>query len=902
MHRGVASQAFGFFIINLGFSLVKNENARLMIGKKDRHKSFLYKREEKIIMDLKKLEERFSTNIRTGLTKDEVEKRRASGKNELRGEPPKTFLEKLKDQLNDPMIYILLAAVVISAVIGETVDALIILLVIALNAAIGIMQENKAQKSLEALQKMASPTTIVRRNGVLENVPVADLVVGDVVVLEAGRYIPADLYLSTAANLKVDESALTGESVPVDKNTDEVPDDALLAEKTNQVFMSTYVTYGRAEGVVSAIGMDTEIGKIAKMLDQSDSRMTPLQLKLAQLSKTLGKLCLGVCIVMFVVGIAQGRDIMEMLITSISLAVAIIPEGLTAVVTIVLALGVEKMAKRQAIVKKLPAVETLGSVNVICSDKTGTITQNKMTVTSFYQDGQLQDISLLDPQKNQKLVEGMMLCNDASNEASVTGDPTEIALLDMGTKIGLSKHAIDQKYPRYDEIPFDSDRKLMTTVHHIGEKNVAYTKGALDCLLEHCTSAEVNGAIVPIDSVKDQILEASKKMADQALRVLALAYRMTDPGSIDEAELCLVGLVGMIDPARPEVKDAISIARQAGIRTVMITGDHQDTALAIAKEVGIAKDASQIMNGQTLNQMTQEDLNQSIDQYRVFARVQPEHKVMVVKALQSKNYVVSMTGDGVNDAPSLKAADIGVAMGITGSDVSKEAGDMILADDNFATIVSAVKEGRGIFANIKKAILFLLSCNIGEAAALFTAIVLNWATPLRAIHILWVNLITDTLPALALGVDGDDGDLMKVGPNPRDESIFAHGGVAFVIVNGLYIGLITLLAFYYGKTHYPELEHAQTMAFMVLSISQLFHAFNLHSFSHSIFKTGVFKNKYLLLAFAAGLILQTMVAIIPVLSVVFDTFILSMNDWLVVIALSLSTIIFNEIWKLFAKR
>lgn len=599
--------------------------------------------------------------------------------------------------------------------------------------------------------------------------------------------------------------------------------------------------------------------------------------------------------------VIQGRDAMEMLITAISLAVAIIPEGLTAVVTIVLALGVEKMAKRQSIVKKLPAVETLGSVNVICSDKTGTITQNKMTVQMFYMDGVLDDMQHCDAEKNRLLLEGMMLCNDATNEKSVTGDPTEIALLDMGSRLGLSKENLDQTYPRFDEIPFDSDRKLMSTVHHVNGKDIIYTKGGLDCLLKICINAKINNKIVPIEEVTEAINEAATTMARKALRVLALAYREYDPKQPLESNLCFVGLVGMIDPARPEVKDAIQVAKGAGIRTVMITGDHQDTALAIANEVGIADDPSQVMNGQTLNTMSQEDLNASIDQYRVFARVQPEHKVMVVRALQSKGYVVSMTGDGVNDAPSLKAADIGVAMGITGSDVSKEAGDMILADDNFATIVTAVKEGRGIFQNIKKAILFLLSCNVGEAVALFTAIVLNWATPLRAIHILWVNLITDTLPALALGVDGDDGNLMNEKPQPRNQSIFAGGGVSFVAANGLFIGFITLAAFYYGTHHYPELEHAQTMAFMVLSISQLFHAFNLHSFKHSILKKGIFKNKYLIGAFVIGLLLQTTVAILPFLSNIFDTFILSVQDWLFVFALSFSTIIFNEILKLFRK-
>lgn len=847
-------------------------------------------------MYLEKLESRFKTQLSSGLTQAEAEQRGKSGKNELKGKPPKKWWEKLRDQLNDPMIYILMAAAAISFIIGEAIDACIIICVIALNAIIGMMQENKAQKSLEALQQMTSPTTWVRRDGIIQAIPVADLVVGDVVILEAGSYIPADLYLTVAANLKVDESALTGESLAVEKEVVELPDTTALADRQNQAFMSTYVTYGRGEGIVSAIGMETEIGKIASMLDHDDHRLTPLQIKLAALSKQLGRLCIVVCVVMFLVGVYQGRDVLDMLITSISLAVAIIPEGLTAVVTIVLALGVEKMAKRHAIVKKLPAVETLGSVNVICSDKTGTITQNKMTVTQLYMNQQLFPVASYQ-HENAVLIEGMMLCNDAANEESITGDPTEIALLDLGSQLGYSKKALDNQYPRIDELPFDSERKMMTTVHLIQGKHIAYTKGALDCLLPCCQEALVNGQRVPLDTVLADIKTASQSMARQALRVLALAYREVDDASSYESQLCFIGLVGMIDPARPEVKAAIQTATGAGIRTVMITGDHQDTALAIAREVGIATDESQVMNGQQMSQITQEELNQSIDQYRVFARVQPEHKVMVVQALQSQNAVVSMTGDGVNDAPSLKAADIGVAMGITGSDVSKEAGDMILTDDNFATIVSAVKEGRGIFENIKKAILFLLSCNVGEAVALFIAIVLNWAAPLKAIHILWVNLITDTLPALALGVDDNDDDLMQRPPHPRDESVFARGGIVFVVANGLYIGFLTLLAFAYGTSHYPELSHAQTLAFMVLSISQLFHAFNLHRLEHSLFKTGVFKNKYLVGSFVIGILLQTSVALVPFLSDIFKTFILSTQDWLIVFGLSVSILLFNEILK-----
>ncbi len=846
-----------------------------------------------------------SVDRSVGLSSQEAKSRlEKNGKNALVAKPPKSLLRRIFDSINDPMIYILLAAAIASIVMDEVADAVIILVVVVVNSVVGLIQENKAQKSLEALKKMASPKTLVKRNGVLVEIDIEDVVVGDIINIEAGRFMPADLRLLEAANLKIDESALTGESVPVEKISDAIENEQVgLGDQKNMAFMSTYSTYGRGEGVVVATGMDTQIGKIAKMLDDEEDQLTPLQIKLAGLSKILGIGCVVVCLLILGVGVWQGRDFAEMLMIAISLAVAIIPEGLVAIVTIVLALGVERMSKKNAIVKRLPAVETLGSVNVICSDKTGTITQNKMTVTHIYQDGLLKKANEMSDNER-FLVNGFMLCCDATNEESRTGDPTEIALLDMGSYLSISKTALDKQYLRFDEIPFDSDRKLMTTVHHYDGKDLVFTKGALDILLSKSTHILFNGQIKEITGYKDAILDEASKLSNQALRVLALAYKDYSSEAYED-NLTFVGLVGMIDPARDEVKEAIEVARNASIATVMITGDHQDTAFAIAREVGICTNPEQVMNGHTLSQLTQEQLNEIIENYRVFARVQPEHKVMIVKAFQSKGYVVSMTGDGVNDAPSLKAANIGVSMGITGTDVAKEASEMILTDDNFVSIVHAVEEGRNIYNNIKKSIMYLLSCNLGEVSALFTAILLNWQSPLRAMHILWVNLVTDTLPALALGVDPGSKEVMNRKPNKQDESIFAGGGWFYIIVNGIFIGALTLIAFVYGESKYgmntEEIMHAQTMAFMVLSVSQLFHSFNTRSFTESIFKVGVFKNKFLVLSFIVGLALQVTVVVVPPLADIFGLFPLSLQDWAFTVGLSFLVIPFNEILKIFRR-
>lgn len=839
----------------------------------------------------------YSTNVETGLSSQEVSERQKKGKNELEAKKPKSLSRKIFDQINEPMIYVLLVAALIAGLAHEISDAIIILVVIVLNAVIGLVQEDKAQKSLDALKKLSSPKTLVKRDGQLQEVSVEELVEGDVVIIEAGRYIPADLRLIEVANLKIDESILTGESLPVEKISDVIlGENIALGDMKNMAFMSSYATYGRGIGVVTGIGMRTEIGKIAKMLNNAEELQTPLQQKLAELSKILGIGAVAICILIFGVGLFQGRDIMEMLLTAISLAVAIIPEGLPAVVTVVLALGVQRMIKQNAIIKKLPAVETLGSVNVICSDKTGTITQNKMTVTKFYQNGVIYEVEKFSDE-HKLLIDGFMLCNDASNEGNRIGDPTEIALLDM---YAVSKKELENTYPRKDEIPFDSDRKMMTTVNEYNGKELVFTKGALDLVIKKVTYILHKGQKLPISDFLQDIYESASLMSSDALRVLVLAYKEKDDNPYEE-NLIFVGMVGMIDPPREEVKEAVKKCDTAGIKTVMITGDHQDTAFAIAKEVGICTQTEQVMSGHTLATMTQEELNNIIEQYRVFARVQPEHKVMIVKALQSKGYIVSMTGDGVNDAPSLKNANIGVAMGITGSDVSKEASSMILTDDNFATIVKAVEEGRNIYNNIKKSIMFLLSCNLGEVVALFVAILLNWVSPLKPVHILWVNLVTDSLPALSLGVDPNNNDIMKEKPRPQKESIFAHGGIFYLIFNGLLIGGLTLFAFKYGQS-VGDTTYAQTMAFLVLSISQLFHALNGRSFNKSIFKVGIFKNKLLLLSILVGIVLQVIVVQVPFFNGIFTTVPLSLKDWEIVVGLSMSVIPVNEIIKFFKKK
>ncbi|MDK0784056.1 calcium-transporting P-type ATPase, PMR1-type [Clostridium perfringens] len=834
------------------------------------------------------------------------------GKNKLETKKKKTLFKQFLSQLKDVMIYILIIAAIISAFLGEISDALIILLVIIINAVIGVIQESKAEKALDALKELSTPKALVKRDGSLKEILSEDIVPGDIVIIDAGRYIPGDLRLIDTANLKIEESAFTGESVPSEKDASFLPDKEIpIGDQNNMAFMSTLATYGRGVGVVVGTGMNTEIGKIAKMIEQEENDETPLQKKLSELGKILGFLAVGICILIFIISFFQGRDLLEMFLTSISLAVAAIPEGLPAIVAIVLALGVQRMVKKNAIIRKLPAVETLGSVSIICSDKTGTLTQNKMTVTTVYtNDSYIKESEFnLNDNESKLLVDCMVLCNDATySEKSQTGDPTEIALLESPFKLNILKEKLEKEFKRIDEIPFDSDRKLMTTVNLVDDKKArVFTKGALDSILSICNKISINGKLLDFSKeYKAKVLENSNIMSDKALRVLAFAYKDISKENIVldslEKDLVFIGMVGMIDPPRLEVKDSIKLCKSAGITPVMITGDHKNTAFAIANELGIAEDISQAITGHEIDRFKEEEFNEKIINYRVFARVSPEHKVKIVKAFKSHGNIVSMTGDGVNDAPSLKAADIGVAMGITGTDVSKGASDMILTDDNFSTIVSAVEEGRKIYLNIKKSIVFLLSCNLGEILTLFTAILLNWNSPLQPIHILWVNLITDSFPALALGVDKTKEDVMNNPPRNPKESIFIKSDKIQLIINGVLIGGITLFAFKLGERLYADsLIHAQTMAFVVLSVSQLFLSLSLRSNTKSAFSLGIFSNKYLVYSILLGIFLQVIIISISFIANIFKVTPLLLYDWIVVILVSLIPFAINEILKLFRK-
>lgn len=836
------------------------------------------------------------SDLDKGLTQEEALKRLESqGKNELLKQKKETLLQLFIEQFEDPMVIILIIGAIVSIFLKEYIDASIILVVIVLNAIIGVVQEYKAEKAIDALEKLSTPKAYVIRDGYLKEIDSKELVVGDVVELEVGRYIPADMRLISTSNLKVEESTLTGESEAVEKDAGCIyPDEVNISDQKNMVFMSTYVTYGKARGVVVRCGMNSEVGKIARMLDETKEEMTPLQVRLAQLSKILGIISVSICVAMFLVAILQGRDLFDMLLLSISLAVAAIPEGLPAVVTIVLALGVQVMSKNNAIIRKLHAVETLGSVSVICSDKTGTLTQNKMHVVSTYCDGELRN-------KNKELLRGFALCNDAVvQQVEILGEPTETALLGFCEAEGMHKDQIDLSYVRVNEIPFDSNRKLMTTVHQHEKEYVAYTKGAIEKVLSLCTHVKINQRTIRLNEYeRNRIMEASRKVSSDAQRVLALAMKpMRDPyESGIENKMVFIGFAGLIDPPRVEVKDSIRLCHDAGIQVVMITGDHPLTAFAIARQLDIAKKESQVITGKGLDELSDEELYNKVQGYCVFARVTPQHKVRIVNAFKKHHQVVAMSGDGVNDAPSLKNADIGIAMGKSGTDVCKQASDMILADDNFATIVEAVEQGRNIYLNIQKAVLYLLSCNLGEIMSLFLAIVCmpHVVSTLSAIQILWVNLVTDAFPALALGVDPKDQFIMKEKPRDRKESLFAHGGMIFTVLNGMFIGTITLVAFRYGL-NVGEAK-AQTMAFMVLSISQLFHALNLRSRTHSILEVGFMKNKWLILTIFFGIALQVAVCQLPIFNMLLKTVSLDLVSWGIVFGMSFSIILINEISK-----
>ena len=865
-----------------------------------------------------------NVNSKTGLSTEEAKKRLEKyGLNKLKGKPKKSLLQLFLAQLKDVLIYVLIGAAVINIIAHRTEgipDALIILTVVLINALVGVIQESKAEKALEALQQMTAPKSLVRRNGEVIEINSEELVPGDILIIDAGRYIPADVRLIESANLQIQESSLTGESVPSEKNADFITSDEKISvgDKENMAFMSTIAIYGRGEGVVVATAMDTEIGKIAKILDEDENMLTPLQIKLEELGKTLGYGALAICGIIFVVGMLQGRQVVEMFMTSISLAVAAIPEGLVAIVAIVLSLGVKSMSRKNAIVRKLPAVETLGAVNIICSDKTGTLTQNKMTVVKTYTLDNLKDIS---DERNQKanvdeteLIRSFVLCSDASIDGGQDiGDPTEVALVVLGDKFNLEKNTLNAEYKRVGENPFDSDRKLMSTLNEEGNKFRVHTKGAIDNILMRSNRILVNGEILPItDEAKAKILKVAENLSDDALRVLGVAFKDVDTEIAPEEmekDLVVVGIVGMIDPPRIEVKGSIEEAKRAGITPIMITGDHKNTAVAIAKELGIATDISQSLTGSEIDSIPDEKFAKEINNYRVFARVSPEHKVKIVRAFKKQGNIVSMTGDGVNDAPSLKSADIGVAMGITGTDVSKGASDMILTDDNFTTIVHAIEEGRNIYNNIKKTIMFLLSCNLGEVLCVFFATVFGWAMPLVPTQLLWVNLITDTLPAISLGMDPGDKDVMNRKPRDPKESFFAEGAGMRAIVGGVLIGILTLVAFYLGIIHFGDVPikeakdgteivtYGRTMAFIVLTFSQLFYSLSMRNSKKTIFEVGFFGNMFLIISIIISIILQVLLISIPPIAEMFKVTALDPSHWGIVIGLSLIPFAINEIIK-----
>lgn len=848
-----------------------------------------------------------NTNILTGLTEEEAQKRlNEYGPNALKEAKKTPLIVKFFSQFKDFMVIILLIAAVVSVVINpeDWIESIIILVVVLINAILGTWQESKAEKSLEALKKLSTPNAKVWRGGQLISVKSMDLVPGDIINVEAGDFVPADCRLIEAVSLVVDESALTGESVPVTKDIKTIEkEDVSLGDMHNCLFSSTYVTYGRGKAIVTGTGMNTEIGKIASSLMESEKEVTPLQLKLDQIGKFIGFICIIVCVVVLGMELLGGTEFGDAFMTAIALTVASIPEGLATVVTVVLAIGVEKMVKRQAIVKKLPAVETLGCASVICSDKTGTLTQNKMTVVEYYNNG-LHNFEEEVSVEASKMLEFFSICTDASSTIvdgvrKDIGDPTEVALIIACQN--YVKNPIYDQYKRIEDLPFDSDRKMMTVILDYNGKYLVITKGAPDIVMSNSIHTSEEEA---------QMLDANNQMADKALRVLGVAYKIVDtlpteltPVNV-ETGLTFLGLVGMIDPARPEVKDAIAIASTAGIRTIMITGDHVSTAKAIAKQLNILREGDIALSSAELKLLSDEELFENIEKYSVYARVAPEDKVRIVKAWQAKGHVVAMTGDGVNDSPALKRADIGCAMGITGTDVAKEAADVVLVDDNFQTIVSAVHQGRGIYANIKKVVKYLLSSNIGEVLTIFLASLislvvpsLNFGVPLLAIHLLWVNLITDSLPAFALGTEDPEDDIMNQKPRPKEESFFAHGMGSSIILEGIMVGLLTLAAYVIGHTINPLSYLGQTMAFVTLSSAQLFHSFNVKS-DKTIFNKHLFQNKYLVGSFILGIALQMCIIYIAPLASIFKVIPLEPVQLLICLGLSASTILIVEIAKL----
>lgn len=842
----------------------------------------------------------------TGLTKEQVQEKKAQcGENKLREKKKKTTLQRFAEQFKDVMIIILLAAAVISFVIAciegdtkEFFEPVLILLIVVVNAIMGVMQESKAEKALDALKGLSAPHARVIRDGKEEVIDAIDLVPGDIIHLEAGDFVPADARLLRSVSLKSEESALTGESVPSEKNAEEIfAEDAPLGDRANMLFSGCSVTYGTATAVVTATGMDTEMGKIANLLEDEEEGQTPLQKKLAQLGKYLGILALAACGIIFVVGIANDIPALEIFMTAVSLAVSAIPEGLPAIVTIVLSIGVQRMVKKNAIIRRLPAVETLGSASVICSDKTGTLTQNRMTLVKAYIDGsgQTEDISAANSEDVRKLLNYAALCCDGSvvfhgKEEQHIGDPTETAIVLAAHKNGMPKEELNRKHPRLAEIPFDSDRKLMTTVNRIDGKNIVIVKGAFDIMASRCVAGNMGEA-----------RKINDAMSNDALRVLAVAYKEIEAvphePTAEELEngLTFMGLVGMIDPPRPEAKAAVATCRKAGIKPVMITGDHVVTASAIAKELGIMEQGDLAITGAQLDAMTDSELDDQVQNISVYARVSPENKIRIVKAWQRRGQVVSMTGDGVNDAPALKAADIGCAMGITGTDVAKGAADMTLTDDNFATIVDAVREGRGIYANIKKVVGFLLGTNIGEVVTVFAAMLMWHKSPLLSMQLLWINLVTDSLPAIALGMEPVEKDVMEQKPKPKEEGLFAHGFGVRIVLQGIMFGALALIAFWMGESTTGLTAGGQTMAFMVLSFSQIVQAYNMRS-EHSLIQTGVFTNHKLNKAALISILLVSVVLFTP-LRTVFGLMTLSGSLYLKALCLILVPVLAMEFSK-----
>ncbi len=850
----------------------------------------------------------FETDPQNGLSLSEAEKRKEQyGENRLREKKKKSALLRFLDQFKDAMILILIAAAVVSFTVvcleknwGDLFEPVLIILIVILNAIMGVYQEGKAEKALDALKSMSAPRARVIRDGQEKIIDASDLVPGDIIRLEAGDFVPADGRLIQSAGLKSEESALTGESVPSEKDALAAVDDgAPLGDRHNMVYSGCSITYGTATALVTATGMNTEMGKIANLLDNEEEGQTPLQQKLAQLGKYLGILALICCGIIFAVGLLNGIPVLEIFMTAVSLAVSAIPEGLPAIVTIVLSIGVQRMVKKNALIRKLPAVETLGSASVICSDKTGTLTQNRMTLTKAYAEGSSdpENISSNNTEEVKKLLMYATLCCDGSvvfngNEEQHIGDPTETAIVLAAHKNGMEKQELNRKYPRIAEIPFDSDRKLMSTVNRIDGKNIVIVKGAFDVMAPRCVSGDINAA--------KNVTEA---MSENALRVLAVAYKeidsLTEPPTPEELEngLTFMGLVGMIDPPRPEAREAVALCRRAGIKPVMITGDHIVTASAIAKELGIMLEGDLAVTGVELDAMTDSELDAQVENISVYARVSPENKIRIVKAFQRKGRVVSMTGDGVNDAPALKAADIGCAMGITGTDVAKGAADMTLTDDNFATIVDAVREGRGIYANIKKVVGFLLGTNIGEIITVFVAMLLWHKTPLLSMQLLWINLVTDSLPAIALGMEAVEPDVMDRNPKPKDEGIFANGLGIRIVLQGVMFGGLSLVGFKLGESITGSLAGGQTLAFMVLAMSQIIQSFNMRS-DRSLFKIGPFTNRKLNWSALVSVVLVMLVLFTP-LKTAFGLVTLPAGLYLIGFGLVLVPLVVMELSKAF---